>query len=577
MDVCNSLQSRAFTSLPARLVLSKNWLSSGVLNYGRSTTQHSALFTTKHRRVLSARQLTLASNAKAYNSQERRKELEGMTVEKGLKPILRAYGQPVAGRKQDLVERVLNCETAGAGKSDDIRESRAQLQKQSMLASSVLEGATEWRTARAKAGTGSEGVGVAGVRFDVAGLVSALALILDTGENISAVQLTKTQLVRLQLEAIARAVEELYVGDADTIYQSQPIGRRNVKVDIDMGNGRMLVAAQLLGRDEEVVSEWDDTERAMKIIQEPESTTDFVDKRGRRQERVNKSGMDKLTGRYSYWVRRLQNEVEWDLGEQSVEMYYMGREGMIVKGTVNGRRMVRRDSQVRGKGAREEEPKYDKDLSIKVMPGVTARLARSCQIPQEVLEEGQEVRAILTEVVPGAAANGEPALMVSRVDPALPLRILEEKVAEVKLGDIEIVGVAREPSMSTKIAVRSTDPVLNPVAICLGKKKWRARILEEELNGERLSVVQWSEEPAEFIANSLQPGHITAEQVHLDEEKNLATVTCGKKDRLYAIGRKGSNVRLAVSLTGWNIKVHEMESEEAEDEKDDVGNQNDEA
>eukprot|EP00854_Cymbomonas_tetramitiformis_P033959 gene33959-43902_t len=183
-----------------------------------------------------------------------------MTVEKGLKPILRAYGQPVAGRKQDLVERVLNCETAGPGELEDISESRAQLQKQSMLASSVLEGATEWRTARTKAGTGGEGVGIAGVRFDVAGLVSALALILDTGENLSAVRLTKTQLVRLQLEAIARAVEELYVGDADTIYQSQyfvfltslnalmqPIGRRNVRVDIDMGNGRMLVAAQLLG------------------------------------------------------------------------------------------------------------------------------------------------------------------------------------------------------------------------------------------------------------------------------------------------------------------------------------------
>ncbi|KAK3263852.1 hypothetical protein CYMTET_27372, partial [Cymbomonas tetramitiformis] len=76
---------------------------------------------------------------------------------------------------------------------------------------------------------------------------------------------------------------------------------------------------------------------------------------------------------------RLQNEVEWDQGEQSVEMYYMGREGMIVKGTVNGRRIVRRDSRMKSKGAREEEPKFDKDLSISVMPGVTARLAQSCQ------------------------------------------------------------------------------------------------------------------------------------------------------------------------------------------------------
>ncbi|KAK3274391.1 hypothetical protein CYMTET_17425 [Cymbomonas tetramitiformis] len=92
---------------------------------------------------------------------------------------------------------------------------------------------------------------------------------------------------------------------------------------------------------------------------------------------------------------------------------------------------------------------------------------------------------------------------------------------QVKLGDIEIVGVAREPSMSTKIAVRSSDPMLNPVAICLGKKKWRAKILEEELNGERLSVVQWSEEPAEFIANSLQPGHITAAQIVCDRTERF--------------------------------------------------------
>src|ERR687893_815093 len=145
-----------------------------------------------------------------------------------------------------------------------------------------------------------------------------------------------------------------------------------------------------------------------------------------------------------------------------------------------------------------------------------------------------------------------PRLIVSRARPELIIRLFEMEVPEIYNGAVEIKAIAREPGVRTKVAVAARQEGVDPVGSCVGMRGIRIQNIVNELNNEKIDVVQWSQDPRTFIANALSPA--TAIEVHLHDD-NTATVIVPDKQQSLAIGKEGQNVRLAAKLTGWKIDI----------------------
>ena len=153
-------------------------------------------------------------------------------------------------------------------------------------------------------------------------------------------------------------------------------------------------------------------------------------------------------------------------------------------------------------------------------------------------------------------ARGEqarPAIVVSRTHPDLIRRLFEIEVPEIYEGVVEIKSVAREPGARSKVAVFSREANLDPVGACVGPKGSRVRMVVEELRNERVDVIQWSPDPAVYVANALSPAKVS--HVSIDEDNNYATVIVPDDQLSLAIGKEGQNARLAARLTGWHIDI----------------------
>jgi len=172
------------------------------------------------------------------------------------------------------------------------------------------------------------------------------------------------------------------------------------------------------------------------------------------------------------------------------------------------------------------------------------------QAQRENLRPGDRVRAVLTSVekTPRGAQ-----IILSRATPELVKSLFEMEVPEIFDGTIEIKMVAREAGSRTKVAVNSIDPNVDPVGACVGMKGSRVRSVVEELSGEKIDIIRWSENPVELCANSLNPADIL--EIELDEESKTVTVTVPHDQLSLAIGKKGQNARLASRLMGWNIDI----------------------
>ena len=153
--------------------------------------------------------------------------------------------------------------------------------------------------------------------------------------------------------------------------------------------------------------------------------------------------------------------------------------------------------------------------------------------------------------------------MVSRTHPGLIKRLFELEVPEIGSGVVEIKAAAREPGHRTKIAVWSNDPNVDPVGACVGARGSRVRMVTNELRGERVDVVPFSDDPVELIQNALAPARVR--EVRLDEETGTATVIVSDFQLSLAIGKEGQNARLAARLTGWRIDI-KSETQLAEEE-----------
>ncbi|GJL83704.1 MAG: transcription termination/antitermination protein NusA [marine bacterium B5-7] len=182
--------------------------------------------------------------------------------------------------------------------------------------------------------------------------------------------------------------------------------------------------------------------------------------------------------------------------------------------------------------------------------GVEAALPRSRMIPREALRPGDRIRAILEEV---RLESRGPQLVLDRICPELLIKLFELEVPEAGEGIINILAAARDPGIRAKIAVRSNDRKIDPVGACVGIRGARVQSVSNEIAGERVDIIPWSDDSPTFVINALAPAMV--ESIILDEDTRSMDVVVQESQLSQAIGRGGQNVRLASELTGWDLNI----------------------
>ncbi|MGI8515237.1 MAG: transcription termination factor NusA [Acidimicrobiia bacterium] len=281
-------------------------------------------------------------------------------------------------------------------------------------------------------------------------------------------------------------------------YKRSPGAAEEARVTIDPDTGDITVYAQDLDDDGNVTKEWEDT------------PDDF----GRIAAQTAKQVIQ----------QRLR-----DAKREQVFEVYAGREGDLVTAIVQ---------QVDGR------------FTILDLGDAEAILPGSERIPYERLDRGNRVKALILEV---RNETKGPQIVVSRSHPDLVRRLLELEVPELADGTVELVAIAREPGHRTKIAVVSHDPNVDPKGACVGARGSRVRQVVNELRGEKVDVVQWRENTAQFIAEALGPAKV--KEVKVDEEAKVAEVIVSDHQLSLAIGKEGQNARLAARLSGYKVDI----------------------
>lgn len=190
------------------------------------------------------------------------------------------------------------------------------------------------------------------------------------------------------------------------------------------------------------------------------------------------------------------------------------------------------------------------NLILDLGENVEALVTRDMMIPREAVRPGDRLRGYLQDV---RAEMRGPQLFVSRTAPQLLIELFKLEIPEVGEGLIDIVGAARDPGSRAKIAVKSNDPRIDPVGACVGMRGSRVRAVSNELADERVDIILWDENPAQFVINAMSPAEVVS--VVVDEEKHVMDIAVDEEQLSQAIGRGGQNVRLASELTGWTINV----------------------
>ncbi|MBV9256119.1 MAG: transcription termination/antitermination protein NusA [Actinobacteria bacterium] len=291
-------------------------------------------------------------------------------------------------------------------------------------------------------------------------------------------------------------------------YKRRPEAAEEAVVTIDPDTGEIRVYGQELDEDGNVTREWDDT------------PDDF----GRIAAQTAKQVI----------LQRIR-EAERDLKYEE----YAGREGDIVTGIIQ---------------------QSDNRYTLLDLGKVEALLPQAEQVPYERYEHGARLKAYIVEV---RKTTKGPQIVVSRTHPGLIKRLFELEVPEISSGVVELRAAAREPGHRTKIAVWSNDNNVDPVGACVGARGARVRMVTNELRGEKVDIVPFSEDPAEFVMRALQPAKV--KEVRLDDDTGTATVIVHDYQLSLAIGKEGQNARLAARLTGWRIDI-KSETQLAEEE-----------
>jgi len=194
---------------------------------------------------------------------------------------------------------------------------------------------------------------------------------------------------------------------------------------------------------------------------------------------------------------------------------------------------------------------------------VEALLPRDQLIAKENLRVGDRVRAYIAKI--DRAARG-PQLILSRIAPEFLVKLFELEVPEIEEGLLEIKAAARDPGLRAKIAVKSNDPRIDPVGTCVGMRGSRVQAVTQELAGERVDIILWSPEAAQFVINALAPADVSS--IVVDEERHSMDVVVAEDQLALAIGKGGQNVRLASELTGWQLNIMTTEEREQKSEQE---------
>ncbi len=303
----------------------------------------------------------------------------------------------------------------------------------------------------------------------------------------------------IPVDTVIDAIETALV----TAYRHADGAAKHVRVHVDRKSGEVAVLARELGDDGEVVREWDDT------------PSDFG--------RIAASTAKQVI------VQRLRDaEHEQTFGE------YAGKEGDIVSGVVQA------DARRNAQG------------SVLVDIGkVEAVLPAAEQVPGERYPHGTRLRAYVVSV---ARTHRGPQVTVSRTHPNLVRKLFALEVPEIADGSVEIVAVARESGHRSKIAVRTSVPGLNAKGACIGPMGQRVRNVMSELHGEKIDIVDWSDDAATFVASALSPARVNSATL-VDPTAKAVRVVVPDFQLSLAIGKEGQNARLAARLTGCRIDI----------------------
>nr|WP_205808865.1 transcription termination factor NusA [Micromonospora sp. HNM0581] len=288
-----------------------------------------------------------------------------------------------------------------------------------------------------------------------------------------------------------------------TAYRHTDGAEPHARVEIDRKTGAALVYAQELDAEGTVEREWDDTPH------------DF----GR---------IAAMTAKQVILQRLREATDEAHFGE------YVGRDGDLVTGVVQAHE------------ARSEKGIVTVDLGK--LEGV---LPQSEQVPGERYTHGERIRCVVVHVAKGMRG---PQVTLSRSHPNLVKKLFALEVPEIADGTVEIGAIAREAGHRTKIAVRSTAAGVNAKGACIGPMGQRVRAVMSELHGEKIDIIDWSDDPATFVGNALSPAKALRVEV-VDLGNRAARVTVPDFQLSLAIGREGQNARLAARLTGWRIDI----------------------
>lgn len=279
------------------------------------------------------------------------------------------------------------------------------------------------------------------------------------------------------------------------------------RVDIDTETGDVAVIVSELDAEGEVVSEYDDTP-------------------------VNFSRIGSVAVRDAIKGRLRQAEAGRVYDE------YSGFEGQVVSG------IVQRDAQAEARGLNIVQLGTEADPQDGI-------LLPAEKIPGEKLKHGDRIKAYVVGVNKG---DKRVQVNLSRTHPELVRGLFALEVPEVADGSVEIVGIAREAGHRSKVAVRATVKGVNAKGACIGPRGARVTNIMSELGGEKIDIIDWDEDPAKYVGNSLAPSKVVSVEV-LDLEAQAARVTVPDYQLSLAIGKEGQNARLAARLTGWKIDI----------------------
>ena len=306
----------------------------------------------------------------------------------------------------------------------------------------------------------------------------------------------------ISFDIVVEALEQALL----TAYHKTPGAVERARVELDRKTGHVTVYAAEVDDEGNVIAEYDDTPAGF--------------------------GRIAATTAKQVILQRLRDaEDDIKFGE------FSGKEGDIVSGVI-------------------QQGRDPNDVMVD-LGRLEALLPMAERVPGEKYEHGARIRCLVVSVRKGMRG---PQVMLSRSHPNLVKKLFALEVPEIADGTVEICGIAREAGHRTKIAVRSTVPGVNAKGSCIGPMGQRVRAVMNELHGEKIDIVDWSDDPAEMVAHALSPARVNSVEI-VDLEARSARVIVPDFQLSLAIGKEGQNARLAARLTGWRIDIRSDEAQ----------------